>query len=302
MAWVALDWGTSSLRAWLLDEAGQVLDRRASPLGIRKVPGNDFAGVFRDTVKDWPAGLPALACGMIGSRNGWLEAPYAATPAGGEEIAVALVRVPDAPHVASLHFVPGVRTHDALGHPDVMRGEETQLLGLHQDGLAVLPGTHSKWARLENGRITGFSTWMTGECYALLRGQSILGALATDPPAPDWAAFDEGCRRTLGRGDVLHALFGARARVLEGGMPGTCVPDYLSGLLLGEELRGAREAGWLRPGETPVLLGEPALVARYARALGLLQVSTLPAPADPALPGLLRIARAAGLIKNGAPA
>ena len=310
-ALIGLDWGTTSMRAYLLDARGAILQQRRGAWGIRNVPDRDFAGLYAQATDGWDAALPALACGMIGSRNGWHEAPYCDAPAGLDALAACLARVPG----AALSIVPGVRTVDRHGDPDVMRGEETQLVGAlsppRADALFVHPGTHCKWARLRAGRIAAFATWMTGELHAVLLGHSILGAALPAPreaAAPearaqdadaagaDWSAFDRGVARANADADFLHGLFTARSRMLEAGLQPAQVPEYLSGLLIGEEIRGARAAGWLARGARPVLIGEPSLVARHARAFTQLGVPFERGPHEAAPAGLLAIARAAGLV------
>src|SRR5215203_3396657 len=174
---VALDWGTTSLRAYLIGDGGVVLERRAEPLGILRVPERDFRAAFDTATAQWrqyPA-LPAIASGMIGSAQGWVEAPYTSLPADADSVARSLATVPD----VGLRIVPGLAQRD--GAPDVMRGEETQLFGamressvLGDGGVAVLPGTHAKWARVAGDRIVGFTTYMTGELFAVLAQHSIL--------------------------------------------------------------------------------------------------------------------------------
>lgn len=300
-ALIALDWGTTSLRAYLVGAEGAVLERRQSAEGIRNVRGGAFAETFSRAVQGWPAGLPAIACGMIGSRNGWHEAPYCDAPADAPALAAALARVPG----STVAIVPGVRCIDRHGDPDVMRGEETQLIGAslggRADGLFLLPGTHNKWAQLEAGRIVRFSTWMTGELHAALLAHTILGAFgqATGPspvaeqPGP---VFSRGVDRALAEADFLHALFTARSRVLEADLQPADVPDYVSGLLIGEEIRGARAAGWLGSAAQVTLIGDARLTARYARALEQAAVPSEDGPPDVVVPGLHAIARAAGFL------
>ena len=311
---VALDWGTSSLRAYLVDADGTVLDRRAWPHGIRKVTDGDFAGTLARAIDGWDAGLPRIACGMIGSRNGWVEAPYCDLPAGAQALARRLVTAVAGDGVP-LAIVPGLRRVDARGDPDVMRGEETQLIGAaiegRPDGVFVHPGTHSKWALMAAGEIRAFSTFMTGELHAALLGHTILGAFqqaaaasasaptpASAAAAPDWQAFERGVTRAHACDDFTHALFTVRSRVLEADLSPASVPDYLSGLLIGEEFRGARAAGWLPEGAHVTLIGDERLTVRYARAMDLLDVSFAHGPADVVVPGLVAIARHARLIPD----
>jgi 2-dehydro-3-deoxygalactonokinase len=264
---IAIDWGTSSFRAYRLAADGRVLDKRSAPLGILNVEPGMFAQVLESQVGDWleAAAWPIVMSGMIGSRQGWAEAPYAQCPAGAQEIAAGMREVGWAQHRAWI--VPGLSARDATGIPDVMRGEEAQIIGvldrLPAAGAWVcLPGTHSKWAEVREGKILRFSTYMTGEVFAVMKTHSILGRMMTDGPTdPAW--FDAGVRRAHDAGGLLHHLFGVRARGLFGEVPGASAASYLSGILIGAELisTGATDG--------PVyLLGDPSLVTLYQRALG----------------------------------
>lgn len=263
-ALIAVDWGTSALRGARLDDAGRVLEEKSAPLGILNVPNGDFAGVFAAQFADWmkPAGTRCLISGMAGSRQGWAEAPYVACPAGPDDLAQHL-------HWIERHriaLVPGLS--DRQGDvPDVMRGEEVQIFGAMQlarlaDGLFVLPGTHSKWATVRAGRVTGFRTYMTGEVYGLFGKHSIL-ARTMDADAPlDEAAFRRGVARAGNGEGLLHNAFGVRALALFDRLSAAEAGSYLSGLLIGEEIR--RQT--LPQGEV-VVIGASALVERYALAL-----------------------------------
>ena len=300
-ALIALDWGTSSLRAYLLGPDGAVLDSRSAPQGIMQVPGGDFAAVFEAVTGEWRRRWPELrsiAAGMIGSAQGWVEAPYLPCPAGPEELAGGLVPVPG----GALLVVPGVARYGEA--PNVMRGEETQIAGalaldpaLGEGSLLVMPGTHSKWVSIEQGRIARFDTYMTGELFAVLRGHSILGRFARDLPKPAEdaaadAAFLRGVRAVREGGHVAPLLFSARALVLTGGLRPELSLDYLSGLLIGEELLcGLRDRT-----EGVVLIGDPALCRRYREALALLGVSEVREIGNAAIAGLWRIAVQAGLV------
>jgi len=263
---IAVDWGTSSLRGARLDEAGQVLEEKSAPLGIVNVPNGDFAGVFASLFSDWmrPAGSLCLISGMAGSRQGWVEAPYVACPAGPDELARHLHWI-ERDRIA---LVPGLS--DAQGDvPDVMRGEEVQIFGAMRlaglaDGLFVLPGTHSKWATVRGGRVMGFRTYMTGEIYGLFAKHSIL-ARTTDADAPlDQAAFRRGVARASNGEGLLRNAFGVRALGLFDRLSPAQSASYLSGLLIGEEIGGQA----LPPGGEVIVIGAPALVERYALALG----------------------------------
>ncbi len=204
---------------------------------------------------------------MIGSRQGWVEAPYLACPAGAAEIARGLVEIPF--DWAQLRVVPGLSCADPAGVPEVMRGEETQLAGVlaqfgSGSGWACLPGTHSKWAQVESGRITRFTTHLTGEAFSALRGHTILGRMMRDG-ATEPAAFDAGVRRSGEAGGLLHHLFGVRALALTGRLSEASGASYLSGVLIGHEARAALAEA---PGGTVVhIIGAPELTALYARAI-----------------------------------
>lgn len=270
-ALIALDWGTSSLRAARLDGDGRVLEERESADGILAVPPGGFPAAFEGVLQGWPLapGTLCLASGMVGSRQGWVEAPYCHGAAGAEDVAARITWVQDAPGGLRLGIVPGLCTQRGNA-PDVMRGEEVQvfgaldLLGTDQ-GLFILPGTHSKWVRVERGRITAFSTFMTGEVYALLRRHSILArSLPAGDGALDGSAFLRGVLHARHAGSLLHAAFSARTLSLFEQMPAEALPSYLSGLVIGEELRAHQLEN---SGVEPVLVGSDALTHRYRLAL-----------------------------------
>ena len=261
---IAVDWGTSSFRAYRLGKDGDIVESRTAPAGILAVPAGKFPETLQTQIGDWRE-TPIVMSGMVGSRQGWVEAPYVPCPAGFDEIAAKLVEVRWGPRRAWI--VPGLSCRDASGVPDVMRGEETQVLGAGADGLICLPGTHSKWVEVKNGRIERFSTFMTGEVYAVLKQHSILGRMMEEG-APETGqmrvAFAEGVKRSGEAGGVLHHLFGVRTRGLMGEIGPAASPSYLSGILIGHEIRTARQSF--------SLIGEPALAALYrqaANALGL---------------------------------
>jgi 2-dehydro-3-deoxygalactonokinase len=299
-ALVAIDWGTSSARAYCLDREGSIEARREVPLGVRHVRDGRFDAALAKLLDGLPTGIaPRIACGMIGSRQGWVEAPYVDCPAS----LVALAdRVAQAPSGA-LSIVPGVITRDRAGVPDVMRGEETQLLGaISTDAppqLAVLPGTHSKWARVEHGRIVDFTTFMTGELYAILMDHSLLGRLSGHEPRRFvGGAFSRGVARGLDEGALAHDLFGARTLSLTGALASEDVGDWLSGLLIGREIRAARTWAMRAGVEASVVqvIGASALVERYTLALASAAMLARRADDDAAAHGLWRIAHRAGIV------
>nr|WP_231402947.1 2-dehydro-3-deoxygalactonokinase [Caenimonas aquaedulcis] len=287
---IALDWGTTSLRAALLDAQGRVAEERSAPRGILGVPAGGFPAVFEEITAGWPrgAGTLALVSGMAGSRQGWLEAPYCPCPAGFAQVASRLAWI----EPGRIAIVPGMSC-ESDGVPDVMRGEETQVFGAMaamgvQGGTFVLPGTHSKWVRVSQGRIEHFQTFMTGEFYALLRQHSILSRTLPDADGePDAPAFERGVRHALSQGSLLHTAFSVRALALFERMPPAQMPSYLSGLVIGEELRTQHRPG----GTEPVcLIGSEPLVKRYRGALGILGIPTRAAPPDSTWRGLWAIA------------
>lgn len=308
---IGLDWGTSSGRAYLLadspDGRGTMLADASVPAPLASLVGDPAAfdqvferlcGGWLDT---WP-GLPVIACGMVGSRQGWAEAPYRELPADLAAPGSALTRV-RARRGVTVHLIPGLA--DLRGQRGLMRGEETQLLGagLAADGeteqVTVLPGTHSKWARVRGTVVCGFTTYLTGELFALLSQYSILANLIRPAPQPQWPAFDLGvdtaAEAAAGRG-LLGILFSARALPMTGAMTESEAGDYLSGLVIGSELAGARASGDQHPDAELPVIAEPALAARYERAalrLGWPAVRLIP---DAAPHGLWLAARAAGLV------
>lgn len=263
---VTIDWGTSALRGARLDEAGRVLEEKSAPLGILNVPNGDFAGTFAAQFGDWMKRPDALCliAGMAGSRQGWAEAPYASCPAGPAELARHLHWI-ERDRIA---LVPGL-CDTQRDVPDVMRGEEVQIFGAMRlaglaDGLFVLPGTHSKWADVREGKVTGFRTFMTGEAFGLFSQHSIL-ARTLDGNAPlDETAFLQGAARAGNGGGLLHNAFGVRALGLFDRLSPARSASYLSGLLIGEELAQQK----LQPGVEVMVIGSSALTARYALALG----------------------------------
>lgn len=299
-ALIAIDWGTTSVRAYRVDATGAVLDSRSAPLGVQNVQDGRFRDALATVLGDWRDDrAPRIACGMIGSRQGWVEAPYVACPATLADLVGGIVAVPD----GMLSVVPGVQTRDPNGLPDVMRGEETQLLGAvdarDERVLAALPGTHSKWARVESGRIVDFMTLMTGEVWSVLLKHSILGRLAKAPAEEGIGpGYAQGVARGLGPGNLVHDIFGARSLALMGELAGEDVADWLSGVMIGREVRNART--WAHrhgyDGARVRLIGDDALVARYLLAFAQADVAVERAHPHAAAHGLWRIAVHAGIV------
>ena len=300
---IGIDWGTTSARAYRFDGDGSVQDVREAPLGIQQVRAG-FAQALAALLGEWQHdAAPRLACGMIGSRQGWIEVPYVPCPASQDALARGLVRTAE----GALAIIPGLACVDNEGTPDVMRGEETQIVGaVAADAaptLAVLPGTHSKWAIVRAGEIETFATYMTGEVYAVLRDHSILGRMASGSARSfAAAAFERGVQRALARNGaadtLLHQLFGARTLSLRADLASEDTVDYLSGLLIGSEIAAGRK--WARahgiPDDAVLLLGSRALCERYADAMRVAGIATQSGPEHAAARGLWRIATAAKLV------
>ena len=292
---IGLDWGTTSCRAYLIGAAGAVLARVTDGPGILRVENGAFGAAFDAITGGWDARLPVILSGMIGSRQGWHEAPYARSPANADDVVKALAKVDHA--ARAIFLVPGLSTeNDAM--PDLMRGEETQIFGAlalsdRGDGLFLLPGTHSKWAEVAGGRIVSFRTFMTGEVFGALKGHTILGRLMRDGAA-DTDAFTQGVREGAGLGSagaLLNRIFATRTNALMDRLADTALSDYLSGLLVGAEV--AEAAGQTKGAVT--IIASATLASRYAQALRLLRHESTLAPEDCVAAGHWRIARAAGL-------
>ena len=295
---IAVDWGTSSLRAYRLDAAGAVLEQRSAAAGLLACQGK-FESMLAQQLAGWSDELIVMA-GMIGSRNGWREVPYVACPAELGDIAAGLLCVAaDGLPGRRVFIAPGLRHSPVAGAPEVMRGEETQLIGLLESlpgagpHTVCLPGTHSKWATVGGGRISGFRTAMTGELYAVLKQHSLLGALMDQGDGAvneDAQAFELGVRTSGDAGGLLSHLFSVRTLGLFGELSSVQLPSYLSGLLIGHELQG------LLAGAKQVhLIGGEALARRYRCALALRGVDAHVHGEALAARGLYRLAVAARL-------
>jgi 2-dehydro-3-deoxygalactonokinase len=273
--WIAVDWGTSNLRVWAMDADGRPVDSAASDAGMATLDRGGFEPALLALVGSWLAPgrvTEALVCGMAGSRQGWVEAPYVAVPAAPAPRAA---RAPARDPRLVVHVLPGL---SQARPPDVMRGEETQIAGLlarepRFEGTVCLPGTHSKWAHISAGEVVSFTTAMTGEIFALLAKRSVLRhSVATEGwSEPDFA---EAVEDTIARPERLAArLFGIRAEALLEGLAPDRARARLSGLLIGAELAATRPH-WL--GRSVALIGAPALTGAYASALALCGVAARP--------------------------
>ncbi len=311
---VALDWGTSSLRAFLLGEGGKMLAHRQQPWGIQHLPAGGFDAALTGMAGDWLGAAPAvplLACGMVGSAQGWYPAPYVTCPADPAALVAGIVAC-EVGGGRVLHIVPGVN-HP---RPDVMRGEETQVLGalrmaprLAARATLLMPGSHSKWVEVRDGRIDTFTTYLSGELFAVLRDHSILGrphrqavgdpvvAGAGEDSPEAWSAFDLGISAVRRQGSATPLLFSTRALVLGGQLLAEHSLQYLSGLLIGDELCSAWPA---RQDDTPplALIGDDALCARYRRALAAWGCTEPLRMSNTAASGLWHLAVQAGLVHD----
>ena len=264
--WIAIDWGTTNLRAWAMSASGRPLAHARSDSGMASLAGPaDFEPALLALIGPWGAHpVTAIACGMVGARQGWIEAPYARTPC--PPLSPALVPAPALTPGLRLHIIPGVAQDSPA---DVMRGEETQIAGHLRltpgfEGILCLPGTHTKWVRLSAGHISAFQTVMTGEIFATLATRTVLRH-AIAPEGWDDAAFDTALEEGITRPERLTArLFSLRAEALLHGQGGDAARARLSGLLIGAELAATR-AWWL--GQEIVLIGAGRLAALYRRAL-----------------------------------
>ena len=259
---IAVDWGTTNRRAYLIDLEGRCADEFEDSRGVLSIQ----AGGFPDAVAEIRARLgdqPMLLAGMIGSNRGWIEAPYVPCPAGLDDLASALAWADDRTAI-----VPGVRDDQRA---DVMRGEEVQLLGavaagaIPADCRVCHPGTHNKWVQVAAGRIASFRTVMTGELFSLLKEHSVLSDLLA-PPVALGDAFNAGVRHGLASGDLQAELFSVRARVLLGQARREDAASYTSGLLIGGDIRIGLD---MAPAARVSVMGRPELTKLYAAALTL---------------------------------
>ncbi|MCD5993176.1 2-dehydro-3-deoxygalactonokinase [Pseudomonas sp. CDFA 602] len=323
---IALDWGTTSLRAYRLGNNGQVLEQRALSAGIMQLPttprliagelcSDGFELAFEQACGDWldaQPDLPVIACGMVGSAQGWREAAYRETPASVGGLSAALQTVRSLRGV-TVHIIPGVLQRSAL--PNVMRGEETQVLGIlatldaqlaSEPLLIGLPGSHSKWVQVVKGRIVHFDTFMTGEVYATLCAHTILGRTMQPNETFDTEAFDSGlavARSDAGKAGPLSTIFSCRTLGLTGQLAASAQPDYLSGVLIGHELASLaalqRDAHQQLP--AVILIGSESLCARYARGLTASGFPRVTLAEQATERGLWQVAAQAGLLASPAP-
>lgn len=304
---VIVDWGTSSFRANLIDANGAIREQIETEDGIQSIPKDQFPNVLARALASWRSAhgpLSIYAAGMIGSRNGWIEMPYLPTPADARAFAAAVRRVP-LPGGSTITFIPGLIERSAYPFPDVMRGEETQLvgLGLDRDRTVVLPGTHAKWARVGNGQIARFKTFVTGEVFATLSRHSFIAKVATPPTSPDWDAFARGVacvRDDPQSGGLLGRLFAVRTGWLARELSPAQMTDFLSGVVVASEFREARDLGWFAPGAAVTIVGDDDLVEVYRRAAEAFALKPEAGRKDAAVRGCLAIAALADEMTDAA--
>ena len=258
--WIAVDWGTSNLRVWAMSDSGTVLDAAQSNKGMSGLTPDAFEPALKELVDPWvSAKTPVIACGMVGSRQGWVEAAYdiVPCPVTVQQLARPAVKDPN----LDVRIIPGIRQMDPA---DVMRGEETQIAGFLAlntgwDGVICLPGTHTKWVHISAGEVVSFQTFMTGELFGLLSKHSVLRHSLSDDLNP--AGFNRGLDEALSRPATLAArLFSLRAESLVGEQDPADATGRLSGLLIGAELAGAKPY-LLISRSTDILVEKPTTIA-----------------------------------------
>lgn len=299
---IAVDWGSTNRRAWALDADGGALAERSDAAGLLAIKERRFAESLETFLRDWlTPGVPVVMAGMVGSRMGWVEVPYLAAPAPLADLARNLMkagRIAD----SDCWIVPGMNL-DGAEQPEVMRGEECQMLGAllrlgRSDGVFLTPGTHSKWARVTDGKLIDFRTYITGEMFNLLRQSGTLAQLMTGD-GEDEAAFARGVNATGPDTELLNRVFSARSLALFGRLGSGEVASYLSGLLVGTEMRDAL-AAWPDLARTGVTcIGSAGMLARYGACAGLLGLDLHGIDNEDVLPAaLFWIGQQAGLVRR----
>ena len=298
---IAINWGSSNFRAYLLNDAGLLLDTWNEAAGIASLDRAGMTAQIEQAGQRWPEAKALYACGMIGSNIGWSDAGYVLCPVGLGELAAQLHATVIAGR--TMHIVPGLACHRANdGAPDIMRGEETELFGLLQSGrlpqdvLVALPGTHGKWVRIVDGRVMEFMTAMSGEIFDRLTAQGLLASIVGAPASPG-AAFEAGVKASVSRALGLGTLlFGSRARVIRSELSRDDAASYLRGLLIGAEIADARSLYTPGPGQAITLIGHNAVCSMYAHALLLLGINaTVVDSADATVRGFAALHAAAGV-------
>lgn len=298
---VVVDWGTSSFRAALTGEGGAILDTIESDEGISRFSKDAFEPLLMRRLDRWFAAhgpLPVVCVGMITSRNGWVEIPYVSCPATVHDLAAG-ARSQRLANGALVTFVGGLSDPSGDPFPDVMRGEETQIVGfgMDRDIVLVLPGTHSKWARVRAGRIERFRTFVTGEIYALLSEHSFIARGSAEAcRAPVWEAFERGAElASSGRRApraFLADIFSTRTGLLAGALSPGDISDYVSGLVIGHEFLEATSSESFGSAGSIGIVGSRTLSERYARVARIFGLDIVEGGADAAVRGALAVAQA----------
>jgi 2-dehydro-3-deoxygalactonokinase len=296
-AFIALDWGSTSFRAYMVDEDGRVCDAVSAPEGILSVGEGDFEAALEKHIGAWDKSLTVMAAGMITSRQGWIELPYLPCPAGAADLAKALHH-----HTTKsgrrIAFATGLSYRAPDGMPEVMRSEEVQVFGSLDTGLKhfVTPGTHSKWITVEDDRIIRYATYTTGEVFAALKDHTILGRMMKPGP-DDEEAFARGVYAALADpAGFLHRIFWARSLSLFGEIAPESVSSFLSGQVIGTEVAHAirdnpRDAEY-------AVLASPGIGGRYVRAIEIAGLKVRFGNPHAIVKGLTLIARSAGIIPS----
>jgi 2-dehydro-3-deoxygalactonokinase len=292
---ISLDWGTSSFRAYMVGAQGEVEDTFESSEGILAVKDGAFEAVLESHIGTWDKSLPVIASGMITSKQGWVECAYAECPATLDDLAKKIT-VHKTKSGRTIHFLTGLHFNShSIGH-DVMRGEETQVFGSLSSGARhfVTPGTHSKWIDASGESITQFSSYMTGEVFALLRNHSILGRLMTsDTHEP--IAFRTGLDKAMADpAGFMHSIFSVRSLGLFQAMPPEHLSSYLSGLVIGTEI--AHATAHHSKAADYVILASVGLGARYLEAMQHVGLNVAMGDALAVIKGQAAIAQKAGVI------
>jgi len=292
---IALDWGTTSFRAYEVSAEGKVINQAAAPEGILAVKDGAFEATLESHIGTWSKSLPVIASGMITSRQGWIECPYTECPAGASDLARSITHHTTATGRA-VHFITGLHYKSPSIAHDVIRGEETQVLGSLGTGAAhfVTRGTHCKWIDVEGQQISGFATYMTGESFAIYKQHSILGRLMKDAPENE-SAFKRGVEKAFADpAGLLHDLFSVRTLGLFDEMPAGDLASYLSGLLIGHEVAHATNGN--DRDSNYVVLGSPAQTATCIMALQLAGLNVEQGDPHSAIAGQRLIASKAGIL------
>jgi 2-dehydro-3-deoxygalactonokinase len=297
-AHIVIDWGTTSFRAFLVSADGALLDELETTRGIQFITDGAYENELTAAIENWTAvhgTLPIIALGMITSRNGWVEVPYVPCPVLPEDLAAGIIRK-QLPNGCPLYFLPGITDRSRKPFSDVMRGEETQILGfgLDKDISIVLPGTHSKWARIKDRSIHSFQTFVTGEIFALLSQQSFIAKAAGETGGTiNWEAFDRGLENATAASPesdaTLSILFSARTGMLASEIQSHETRDYISGVLIGQEFRQAGLCGWFKKGDRIGIVGNDGLNQRYERAASNLGLQFERGSEEAAIHGALSI-------------